>query len=150
MLVITIAVLDSTHVFRLARALAMNIAVSNSSRRRGCAARAVVDHHARDPAQCDGAADAEFGLRFCFTFLFIAALSFLGLGVQPPDADWGSMVTDNRDMINFGSAAPLYPAVAIALLTVGINLVVDWLLSMTAAFRRAGRRRVRAAPQNAR
>jgi peptide/nickel transport system permease protein len=50
--------------------------------------------------------------------------------VQPPDADWGSMVRDYRDMINFGSAAPLYPAAAIAILTIGVNFVVDWMLSI--------------------
>ena len=79
-------------------------------------------------------------MRFCFTFLFIAALSFLGLGVQPPDADWGSMVRDYRDMINFGSAAPLYPAAAIAILTIGVNFVVDWML--VDSFPRPGRRRM--------
>ena len=73
---------------------------------------------------------AEFGLRFCFTFLFIAALSFLGLGIQPPQADWGSMVKDLRDMINLGSLAPIYPAGAIAILTIGVNFVVDWMLSI--------------------
>ena len=62
--------------------------------------------------------------------LGLSALSFLGLGVQPPDADWGSMVRDYRDMINFGSAAPLYPAAAIAILTIGVNFVVDWMLSI--------------------
>jgi peptide/nickel transport system permease protein len=75
---------------------------------------------------------SEFGLRFCFNFLFVAALSFLGLGVQPPYADWGGMVADNKAAISFGMFAPLYPAMAIALLTVGINLVVDWLLSIDA------------------
>ena len=75
---------------------------------------------------------SEFGLRFCFNFLFVAALSFLGLGVQPPYADWGGMVRENAPAINFGMFAPLYPAICIALLTVGINLVVDWLLSIEA------------------
>ena len=73
---------------------------------------------------------AEFGLRFCFTFLFVASLSFLGLGVQPPDADWGSMVRDYKDMIDYGSIAPIYPAGAIAILTIGVNFVVDWMLSV--------------------
>jgi peptide/nickel transport system permease protein len=73
---------------------------------------------------------AEFGLRFTFAFLFIAALSFLGLGVQPPNADWGSMVRDYRDMINLDAMAPLYPACAIAVLTIGVNFVVDWVLSV--------------------
>ena len=75
---------------------------------------------------------SEFGLRFCFNFLFIAALSFLGLGVPLPYADWGGMVKDNVGGISFGLPAALYPAAAIALLTVGINLVVDWFLSIDA------------------
>jgi peptide/nickel transport system permease protein len=75
---------------------------------------------------------AEFGLRFCFNFLFVAGLSFLGLGIQPPYADWGGMVRDNAQAISFGILAPLFPAIAIAIMTVGVNLVVDWILSITA------------------
>jgi peptide/nickel transport system permease protein len=75
---------------------------------------------------------AEAGLRFCFVVLFIASLGFLGLGIQPPAADWGSMVRENAQAINFALLAPLYPAAAIAALTIGVNLVVDWLLSMYA------------------
>jgi peptide/nickel transport system permease protein len=71
---------------------------------------------------------AEFGLRFCFVFLFISALSFLGLGIQPPTADWGSMVRDNAVLITFGNVTPLLPALAVAVLTVGVNFVVDWML----------------------
>ena len=71
---------------------------------------------------------AEFGLRFCFVFLFISALSFLGLGIQPPTADWGSMVRDNATLISYNDITPLIPAAAIALLTVAVNFVVDWML----------------------
>jgi len=71
---------------------------------------------------------AEFGLRFCFVFLAISALSFLGLGIQPPTADWGSMVRDNATLITYGDITPLLPAGAIALLTIGVNFVVDWFL----------------------
>ena len=71
---------------------------------------------------------AEFGLRFCFVFLMIAALSFLGVGLQPPTADWGSMVRENAALISFGDVTPLLPAGAIALLTVAVNFVVDWML----------------------
>ena len=78
---------------------------------------------------------AEFGLRFCFVFLFIAALSFLGLGIQPPSADWGSMVRENAQGIAFGIVIPLIPAAAIAFLTVGVNLVVDWFLQLTSSIR---------------
>jgi peptide/nickel transport system permease protein len=80
---------------------------------------------------------AEFGLRFCFTFLFIASLSFLGLGIQPPYADWGSMVRENAQAITIGGIAPLVPAAAIALLTVGVNLVVDWFTSIHSGTRRS-------------
>jgi peptide/nickel transport system permease protein len=130
-LITTIAILDSTKVFRLARAVAMNIVVLDfveAAKLRGeglwWLIRREILPNAVPPLV------AEFGLRFCFTFLFIAALSFLGLGIQPPDADWGSMVREYRDMITVGAAAPLYPAGAIALLTIGVNFVVDWMLAI--------------------
>jgi peptide/nickel transport system permease protein len=130
-LIATIAILDSTKVFRLSRAVAMNIVVLEyveAAKVRGESLwwiiRSEILPNAVPPLV------AEFGLRFCFTFLFIAALSFLGLGVQPPDADWGSMVKDYRDMINLGLPAPLYPAGAIAVLTIGVNFIVDWLLAI--------------------
>lgn len=78
---------------------------------------------------------AEFGLRFCFVFLSIAALSFLGLGLQPPTADWGSMVKENAGGIAFGFMTPLLPAASIAFLTIGVNLVVDWYLRKAANIR---------------
>ena len=78
---------------------------------------------------------AEFGLRFCFNFLFVAGLSFLGLGIQPPLADWGGMVRDNAAAISYGGLAPLIPAAAIGVFAIAINLVVDWSLA-----RQAGQR----------
>ena len=130
-LIITIAVLDSTKVFRLSRAVAMNITVLEyveAAKLRGEGLWWVIRHEILPNAVPPLV--AEFGLRFCFTILFIAALSFLGLGIQPPQADWGSMVKDLRDMINLGSLAPIYPAGAIAILTIGVNFVVDWMLSI--------------------
>ncbi|MFP1788899.1 ABC transporter permease [Lonsdalea quercina] len=128
-LVGTIALLDATRVFRLARLVAQDIVCQEYvelARLRGEGLRWILTReilpNAIPPLL------AEFGMRFCFTFLFIAGLSFLGLGIQPPYADWGSMVRDNAQAINFGLLAPLYPAAAIALLTIGVNLVVDWLL----------------------
>ena len=130
-LVGTIAVLDSTRVFRLCRAVGLNIAVMDFvevARLRGeglwWIMRREVLPNALPPLI------TEFGLRFCFAFLFIASLSFLGLGIQPPLADWGGMVRDNAQAINFGGIAPLIPAAAIAQLTIGINLLVDWFVSM--------------------
>jgi peptide/nickel transport system permease protein len=78
---------------------------------------------------------AEFGLRFCFVFLTIAALSFLGVGIQPPTADWGSMVAESKSLITYGRIQPLIPAGAIALLTVAVNFVVDWFLYETSGLR---------------
>ena len=70
---------------------------------------------------------AEFGLRFGFVFLTISALSFLGIGIQPPTADWGSMIADSKSLLMYGVLTPVYPAVAIVLLTVAVNFVVDWM-----------------------
>lgn len=131
-LILTIAALDATRVFRLARAVAMNITVTEFvevARLRGeglwWVMRREVLPNAAPPMI------AEFGLRFCFNFLFVAGLSFLGLGIQPPLADWGGMVRDNAQAITFGLMAPMWPAMAIALMTIGVNLVVDWVLSIT-------------------
>ncbi len=132
-LIITIAVLDSTRVFRLARALGKNLNVLEFvevARMRGEGLWWVISREILPNAMAPLV--SEFGLRFCFNFLFVATLSFLGIGVQPPYADWGGMVRENAAAINFGLLAPLYPAIAIALLTVAVNLIVDWLLSIDA------------------
>lgn len=130
-LIITIAVLDSTRVFRLARALGMNLTVLEyveAARLRGEGTWWIIRREILPNASAPLV--SEFGLRFCFNFLFIAALSFLGLGIQPPYADWGGMVRENAAAINFGMLAPIWPALCITILTVGVNLVVDWLLSI--------------------
>jgi len=77
---------------------------------------------------------ADFGLRFVFIVLLLSGLSFLGLGVQPPNADWGSLVRENIGGLALGAPAVLVPAIAIATLTVGVNLLIDNLR------RRGGRR----------
>lgn len=128
-LILVIAVLDSTRVFRLARAVSMNIVVMEfveAARLRGEGLGWIIRREILPNALAPLV--AEFGLRFCFVFLFISSLSFLGLGIQPPTADWGSMVRDNATLISFGDITPLIPAAAIALLTVGVNFVVDWFL----------------------
>ena len=68
---------------------------------------------------------ADFGLRFVFIVLLLSGLCFLGLGVQPPDADWGSLVRENIGGLSEGAPAVLMPAVAIATLTIGVNLLID-------------------------
>lgn len=132
-LILTIAFLDSTRVFRLARALGMNLTVLEyveAARLRGEGTWWIMRREILPNASAP--LFSEFGLRFCFNFLFVAALSFLGLGIQPPYADWGGMVRENAAAINFGLLAPIWPALAISVLTVGVNLVVDWLLSIEA------------------
>ena len=130
-LILTIAILDSTRVFRLARALGINLTVLEyveAARLRGEGTWWIIRREILPNASAPLV--SEFGLRFCFNFLFIAALSFLGLGIQPPFADWGGMVRENAAAINFGMLAPIWPALSITVLTVGVNLVVDWLLSI--------------------
>ncbi|WP_423911215.1 ABC transporter permease [Candidatus Spongiihabitans sp.] len=135
-LIIIIGILDSTRVFRIARAVSLNVVVMDyieSARLRGervswIALREVLPN-IMPPLV------AEFGLRFCFVFLTISSLSFLGLGLQPPTADWGSMVRDNATLITYGDITPLLPAAAIALLTIGVNFVVDWFLHKTSGLK---------------
>jgi peptide/nickel transport system permease protein len=130
------AILDSTRVFRLSRAVAMDVEVMDFvevARLRGEGLWWIMSREVFPNTLPP--LIAEFGLRFCFAFLFISALSFLGLGIQPPAADWGGMVKDNANAISFGMAAPLIPAAAIALLTIGVNLVVDWFLHRTSEVR---------------
>lgn len=135
-LIVVIAILDSTRVFRLSRAVAMDIEVLDFvevARLRGEGLWWIMRHEILPNALPP--LIAEFGLRFCFVFLFISALSFLGLGIQPPTADWGSMVRENAGAITFGIMTPLIPASAIAFLTIGVNLVVDWFLQRSSTIR---------------
>ncbi|MEM7194099.1 MAG: ABC transporter permease [Pseudomonadota bacterium] len=134
-MIVIIAVLDSTRVFRLARAVGLNIVVMDyieAAKLRGEKLSYLIFKEILPNAYAPLL--AEFGLRFCFVFLTIAALSFLGIGIQPPLADWGTMVRDLSQFINFAqfspltAALPLMAAGAIALLTVAVNFVVDWML----------------------
>ena len=134
-LILIIAVLDSTRVFRIARAVSLNVVVMDyveAARLRGenmfWVLRREILPNIMPPLV------AEFGLRFCFVFLTIASLSFLGVGIQPPTADWGSMVRETAGLIQFAeyditaAMTPMLPAAAIAILTVAVNFVVDWFL----------------------
>ena len=135
-LILIMAVLDSTRVFRLSRAVAMNVAVMDyveAARLQGekigwIMSREILPNILPPLV-------AEFGLRFCFVFLTLSALSFLGVGIQPPTADWGSMVRENATLITYGDITPLLPAGAIALLTVAVNFVVDWFIHKTSGLR---------------
>jgi len=135
-LIVVIAILDSTRVYRLARAVGINIVVMEfveAAKLRGEGIWWIILKEVLPNALPPLV--AEFGLRFCFVFLFISALSFLGLGLQPPTADWGSMVRDNATLITYGDVTPLLPAAAIAILTIGVNFVVDWFLHKTSGLK---------------
>ncbi|MQB12415.1 ABC transporter permease [Agrobacterium sp. ICMP 6402] len=132
-IILIIGFLDASRVFRVARSLALGIAVMDyveAARVRGegtlwLMSREILPNIAPSLA-------AEFGLRFSFVFLTIASLSFLGVGLQPPTADWGSMVRETASLITFADfdlkagITPLLPAMSIAAITVAINFVVDW------------------------
>jgi peptide/nickel transport system permease protein len=142
LLIIILALLDSTRVFRLARATAMNVVVMDfveSAKLRGENLTWIVFKEI--VPNILPTLITEFGLRFCFVFLTIASLSFLGVGIQPPTADWGSMVAENKSLISFPVKTfpyipvPFYPAAAIAILTVAVNFVVDWFLHKTSGLR---------------
>jgi peptide/nickel transport system permease protein len=135
-LIFILALLDSTRVFRLARNTALSVAVQDfveAARLRGEGMMWVVFREI--VPNILPTLIAEFGLRFSFVFLTISALSFLGVGIQPPTADWGSMVAESKTLITFGRPQPLIPAAAIALLTVAVNFVVDWFLQKTSGLR---------------
>ncbi|MCF5223976.1 ABC transporter permease [Pseudomonas syringae] len=131
-IILIIAVINATQIYRLARTTARNVVVMDfveAARLRGEGIAWILRREILPnilPALI-----AEFGLRFCFAFLTISALSFLGLGIQPPSADWGTMVREGATFISYGDITPLIPAGAIALLTLAVNVVVDHFLDPT-------------------
>jgi len=128
-LIVTLALIDSTRVFRVARALAMNIVVADfveAARVRGEGLKWIMWREILPNTV--GTLAAEFGIRFTYTILFISALGFLGLGMQPPYADLGQLIRENMQGLLFGSFAPLYPALIISLITISTNIFVDWYL----------------------
>ncbi|MDE3079674.1 MAG: ABC transporter permease [Paracoccaceae bacterium] len=135
-LVLVMGLLDSTRVFRLARAVAVDITVMDyveAARLRGEGQAWIIFREVLPNALSPLV--AEMGMRFIFQVLFISTLSFLGLGVQPPMADWGGIVKENKDGIVYGVTAALYPAIAIATLAISVNLVADWILNRTTSLK---------------
>jgi peptide/nickel transport system permease protein len=135
-LILVTAILDSTRPFRLSRAVAIDIAVQDfveAARLRGERTRWIVTREILPNALTPLV--AEFGLRFAFTMLFLSSLSFLGLGIQPPEQDLGRMIRDNREGIVYGISAALWPGAVIALLALSLNLVVDAILNRTTSLK---------------
>ncbi len=135
-LILVMGFLDATRVFRLSRAVAVDITVMDyveAARLRGEGRSWIIFREILPNALSPLV--AELGLRFIFAVLFISTLSFLGLGVQPPLADWGGLVKENSAGLVYGVPAALAPAFAIALLAIGVNLVADWVLSRTTSLK---------------
>src|SRR6185295_8162918 len=126
MLVLTAAIIYMPGAYRFARALAVNINALDYvtvARTRGegklyVMLREILPNIA-------GPMLADLGLRFVYIVLLLAALSFLGLGVQPPAADWGSLVRENIGALADAGASVIVPSAAIASLTIAVNLVID-------------------------
>ncbi|WP_454831813.1 ABC transporter permease [Pseudoxanthomonas wuyuanensis] len=128
LLVITAAVIYVPGSYRIARALAVNVAALDYvliARTRG-ESRAYLMFREVLP-NIIAPVMVDLGLRFVYVVLLLASLSFLGLGVQPPAADWGTLVRENLGALWEGGLAVVAPALAIASLTMAVNLVVDAL-----------------------
>ncbi|MFB2551357.1 ABC transporter permease [Ensifer soli] len=129
MLIGAIAAIQVPRVVRVARAVAQNViglqfvevARARGERLPYILLREVLPNCLRPLA-------AEFGLRLTYSTLFISGLSFLGLGVQPPDADWGGLVRENMSAMQIGAWMPvLAPAMAIGAFAVSLNVLIDWI-----------------------
>lgn len=138
-LILILALLDCSRVMRVARAAARDVIVQDFIE---------AAHLRGDPLSWIMRREilpnilppviAELGLRFCFVFLSVSALSFLGVGIQPPSADWGSMVRENAGLISYGDITPILPALAIAVLTVAVNFICDAYLERISGARHDG------------
>ena len=114
--------------FRIARSLAVNINAMEFilvARARGEGTAYIVLHEILPNMALPVLTD--FGLRFVFSVLLLSSLSFLGLGVQPPNADWGALVRENIEGIFDAAPAVIAPAIAIATLTIAVNMMIDGL-----------------------
>lgn len=132
-LLLVMSVLSSTIVFRLTRAVAADIAAMEYieiARLRNESMRWFLFKEVLP--NVTPTLLTEFGLRFVYSAILISSLSFLGIGIQPPYADLGGMVKENSLAITFGRSAPILPALALAFLAIGVNLIVDGLLKRNA------------------
>jgi peptide/nickel transport system permease protein len=125
-LVLTAAIIYTPGSYRTARSLAVNINAMDFvevARARGERTPYIMRREILPNMVLPALTD--FGLRFVFVVLLLSGLSFLGLGIQPPNADWGSLVRENISGLSYGAAAVFMPAAAIATLTIGVNLIID-------------------------
>ena len=141
-LILILGILESTRFFRISRSVAVGQVVLEYvevARLRGEKLSYIIFREILP--NISSPLIIEFGLRFIFIIFTISSLSFLGIGIQPPSADWASMVRENAILIQYAQyditagLAPLIPAAAIALLCVSINFVVDWYLYITSGLK---------------
>jgi len=125
-LIFTLSVIYIPGAYRFARALAVNINAMDFitvARTRGESVFYII--RSEILPNILGPVLADLGLRFVFIVLLLSGLSFLGLGVQPPYADWGALVRENIGGLPFGAPAVMFPSIAIASLTISVNLLID-------------------------
>ena len=127
-LVLTIMVVYLPRMGRLVRGATQAVITNEyvaAAQARGERTRAILFREVLPNIMAPTAAD--FALRITYAVIFVATLNFLGLGVKPPNADWGVMVADGRGYINLAPLGTLAPAAAIALLSIALNLIADAL-----------------------
>jgi len=125
-LIITMAIIYTPGSYRFARSLAVNINTMDFvtvARARGEGVFYII--RSEILPNILGPVLADFGLRFVFIVLLLSGLSFLGLGVQPPNADWGALVRENIGGLSYGAPAVMFPSIAIATLTISVNMLID-------------------------
>jgi peptide/nickel transport system permease protein len=126
LLIVTAWIVYTPGAYRIARSLAVNINAMDYvqvARARGEGIAYIT--RAEILPNITGPLLADLGLRFVYVVLLLSGLSFLGVGVQPPNADWGSLVRENIVGLDSGAPAVIIPALAIATLTIAVNLVID-------------------------
>jgi len=129
-LILTLAIIYVPGCYRIVRSVAVNVAALDfvvAARARGEGTVYIMLREILP--NMVGPVLADFGLRFIYVVLLLSSLSFLGLGVQPPDADWGSLVRENIGGLAYGAPAVVMPALAIASLTIAVNLSIDAFFS---------------------
>lgn len=129
-LIVTLGIIYIPGCYRMVRSVAVNVAALDFitvARARGEGSFYIMVREILP--NMIGPVLADFGLRFVYVVLLLSSLSFLGLGVQPPNADWGSLVRENLAGLAYGAPAVITPALAIASLTIAVNLSIDILFA---------------------
>ncbi|MEM7802764.1 MAG: ABC transporter permease [Chloroflexota bacterium] len=127
-MVMAITITGAPGIARLSRSLALDIKTRDYIRAAETRGEGLfyimfreILPNARGPLMVDAM------LRVGYAIFTIGTLGFLGLGLQPPEPDWGSMINDARKFIFSNQSAVVWPALAISSLVIGLNLFADGL-----------------------